>query len=546
MKLADIKIGVKLGALSGILLVAVIGVGLGGQNALSASNAKNTGTMQQDATVTRAVDTARKAQVEFKKQVQEWKDLLIRGNNPESFKKYSEAFVKQSESTDKNLQQLKDLFAQLKLDTKQVDDTLATHQELQGKYLEAMKQYDQADQTSGQKVDGLVKGMDRAPTQKIDGIVDFILAQADRLAAESKQESLAHFQAASRLLWSAIILALVLGATITYWLVRGITRPLHEAVAIAQTAASGDLTSHIRVTGKDEIGMLMQSLKEMNESLSTIVNEVRQGTDTIVTASTEIATGNLDLSSRTEEQASSLEQTASSMEELTSNVKQNTGNASAASQMAVASSEIASKAGVIVSQVVEMMASINDSSKKIVDIISVIDGIAFQTNILALNAAVEAARAGEQGRGFAVVASEVRNLAQRSASAAKEIKLLINDSVDKVAAGASLVNQAGNTMVEVVESVKRVSDVLIEITAASREQNDGIEQINQAVSNMDNVTQQNAALVEQAAAAAESLKEQAQHLTEVVSVFTTDKKQAPALNRVAGSSGKLKLIASAA
>ncbi|HTD03930.1 methyl-accepting chemotaxis protein [Undibacterium sp.] len=546
MKLANINIGVKLGALSGLLLFAVIGVGLGGQNALSDSDARNTETMQKGAVVTQAVNTARKAQVEFKKEVQEWKDLLIRGNDGAAFKKHSEAFVKQGESTQNNLLQLKSLFAQLKLDVQPIEDALTTHRQLQGKYLEALKQYDQANQNSAQLVDGLVKGMDRPPTQKIDGIVDFILVQADRLVAEARQESQQHYQFSSRLLWGAIAFALVLGATITYWLVRGITRPLHAAVAIAQTAASGDLTSQIRITGTDEIGMLLKSLKEMNESLSTIVNEVRDGTETIATASTEIASGNLDLSSRTEEQASSLEQTASSMEELTSNVKQNAGNAGAASKMALASSEIASRAGLIVSQVVEMMASINHSSKKIVDIIGVIDGIAFQTNILALNAAVEAARAGEQGRGFAVVASEVRNLAQRSAGAAKEIKLLINDSVDKVEAGASLVNQAGHTMVEVVESVKRVSDVLIEITAASQEQNDGIEQINQAVSNMDNVTQQNAALVEQAAAAAESLKEQAQHLTEVVSVFTTDKKQAPALNRVAGSSGKLKLIASAA
>ncbi|GGC67419.1 methyl-accepting chemotaxis protein [Undibacterium terreum] len=546
MKLADIKIGVKLGALSAILLFAVIAVGLGGQNALSESNTRGTEIMEQDAQVTQAVNTARKAQVEFKKQVQEWKDLLIRGNDAEAFKKHSAAFVKQSETTHANLLQLKTLFSQLKLDTQQVDDALATHQELQTKYQDALKQYDQADQSSGQKVDVLVKGMDRPPTQKIDGIVDFILAQAERLASEAQKDALDHYRASSRLLWSAIVLALVLGATITYWLVRGITRPLHEAVSIAQTSASGDLTSQIRITGKDEIGMLLKSLKDMNESLSTIVNEVRDGTETIATASTEIATGNLDLSSRTEDQASSLEETASSMEELTSNVKQNAGNASEASRMAVASSEIAAKAGMIVTQVVEMMASINDSSKKIVDIISVIDGIAFQTNILALNAAVEAARAGEQGRGFAVVASEVRNLAQRSASAAKEIKTLINDSVEKVGAGAHLVDQAGKTMVEVVDSVKRVSDVLIEITAASQEQNEGIEQINQAVSNMDNVTQQNAALVEEAAAATESLQEQAQHLTEIVSIFTTSKKQGKTVPLAYRSAPDLKLIANGA
>lgn len=543
MKLANIKIGVKLGALSGILLLAVVSIGIGGQSALSLSSTTNIANMHRDNVLTQTVNTARKAQVEFKKQVQEWKNLLLRGNDPANFTKYSEAFVKQSEVTQTNLQQLKKLFSQLDLDTKMVDEALTTHQELQGKYLDALKKYDQADQNSAHIVDTLVNGMDRPPTQKIDGIVDFILAKADSLVAESEKDAQARYQFSSRLLWSGILLALVLGGTITYWLIRGITRPLLQAVNMAQTAASGDLTSKITVNGTDEIGLLMKSLKEMNQSLSNIVNEVRGGTDAIHEASSEIATGNLDLSARTEAQAGSIEETASSMEELTSNVRQNAGNASEASRMAIVASEVASKGGSVVSQVIEMMASINESSKKIVDIIGVIDGIAFQTNILALNAAVEAARAGEQGRGFAVVASEVRNLAQRSASAAKEIKTLINDSVSKVEAGAALVNQAGNTMVEVVESVKRVSDVLITINSTNHEQNTEIEQISQAISQMDNVTQQNAALVEQAAAATESLQEQAQHLTAVVSVFVTHKNtnQAPAAKRIGSN---LKLIPS--
>ncbi|MET3117062.1 methyl-accepting chemotaxis protein [Undibacterium sp. GrIS 1.8] len=543
MKLANIKIGVKLGALSGILLLAVVSIGIGGQSALSLSSTTNIANMHRDNVLTQTVNTARKAQVEFKKQVQEWKNLLLRGNDPANFTKYSEAFVKQSEVTQTNLQQLKKLFSQLDLDTKMVDEALTTHQELQGKYLDALKKYDQADQNSAHIVDTLVNGMDRPPTQKIDGIVDFILAKADSLVAESEKDAQARYQFSSRLLWSGILLALVLGGTITYWLIRGITRPLLQAVNMAQTAASGDLTSKITVNGTDEIGLLMKSLKEMNQSLSNIVNEVRGGTDAIHEASSEIATGNLDLSARTEAQAGSVEETASSMEELTYNVRQNAGNASEASRMAIVASEVASKGGSVVSQVIEMMASINESSKKIVDIIGVIDGIAFQTNILALNAAVEAARAGEQGRGFAVVASEVRNLAQRSASAAKEIKTLINDSVSKVEAGAVLVNQAGNTMVEVVESVKRVSDVLITINSTNHEQNTEIEQISQAISQMDNVTQQNAALVEQAAAATESLQEQAQHLTAVVSVFVTHKNtnQAPAAKRIGSN---LKLIPS--
>jgi methyl-accepting chemotaxis protein len=260
----------------------------------------------------------------------------------------------------------------------------------------------------------------------------------------------------------------------------------------------------------------------MNDSLAKVVGEVRQGTDTMATASSQIASGNQDLSSRTEQQASSLQETAASMEELTSTVKQNADNARQANQLAVSASEVAVRGGSVVSQVVDTMSAINTSSRKIVDIIAVIDGIAFQTNILALNAAVEAARAGEQGRGFAVVASEVRSLAQRSAAAAKEIKGLIDDSVGKVAAGSHQVAEAGQTMEEIVASVKRVTDIMGEIMSASHEQTQGIEQINQAISQMDQVTQQNAALVEEAAAAAGSLQEQAGSLSQVVSVFQLD------------------------
>jgi methyl-accepting chemotaxis protein len=304
------------------------------------------------------------------------------------------------------------------------------------------------------------------------------------------------------------------------WLsTRSITRPLEEAVSLARLVADGDLTSTITVTSKDETGQLMQALKDMNESLVGIVGQVRIGTDTIATASSQIAAGNMDLSSRTEEQASSLEETASSMEELTSTVKQNADNARQANKLAESASDVAVRGGTVVSQVIDTMVTINASAKKIVDIIGVIDGIAFQTNILALNAAVEAARAGEQGRGFAVVATEVRTLAQRSAAAAKEIKILIDESVQAVDTGTKLVDQAGSTMTEVVDSVKRVTDIMAEITAASQEQTSGIEQINIAIIQMDEVTQQNASLVEEAAAAAESLQDQARNLAEVVSVF---------------------------
>ncbi len=306
---------------------------------------------------------------------------------------------------------------------------------------------------------------------------------------------------------------------ISLLLVRSITRPLVRAVQLANTVASGDLTSKIEIKSTDETGLMMQALKDMNDSLYRIVGNVRTSVDTITTATKEIAAGNTDLSQRTEEQASALQETASSMEELTSTVKQNAENAKQANQLAKGASDIAVKGGDVVGRVVTTMGSINESSRKIVDIISVIEGIAFQTNILALNAAVEAARAGEQGRGFAVVASEVRSLAQRSAAAAKEIKALIGDSVGKVDVGTKLVDEAGKTMDEVVTAVKRVTDIMAEISAASIEQSSGIEQVNKAITQMDEVTQQNAAVVEQAAAAAESLEEEAQNLATSVSIF---------------------------
>ncbi len=291
--------------------------------------------------------------------------------------------------------------------------------------------------------------------------------------------------------------------------------------AIVGKIAAGDLGVDIDVKDRDKSSLIF-AVKAMRDDFARIVGQVRHGTQTIAAASEQISSGNMDLSSRTEQQADSLEKTASSMEELTGTVKQNADNARQANQLAQSASEIALKGGAVVSQVVETMGSINDSAKKIVDIIGVIDGIAFQTNILALNAAVEAARAGEQGRGFAVVAAEVRNLAQRSAGAAKEIKTLIGDSVEKVDAGAKLVDQAGTTMDEIVASVKRVTDIMGEITAASQEQTAGIEQINQAINQMDEVTQQNVALVEAAATASESLQTQTDNLTQVVSIFKLD------------------------
>ena len=359
----------------------------------------------------------------------------------------------------------------------------------------------------------------------LDALQEPITSLSDlqkKVAVESGAQAQHTIDTTRSLLLILGALAVAAGIVAAIVITRGLLKQLggepDYAAAIAAKIAGGDLAVPIEIKPNDQTSLLF-AIKGMRDSLANIVGRVRTGTDTIATASSQIAAGNLDLSSRTEEQASALEETASSMEQLTSTVKQNGDNARQANQLAAFASDVAVKGGAVVAQVVETMGSINQSANKIVDIISVIDGIAFQTNILALNAAVEAARAGEQGRGFAVVASEVRTLAQRSAGAAKEIKVLIGDSVEKVNAGSVLVNQAGVTMDEIVSSVKRVTDIMSEITSASHEQEAGIGQINQAITEMDTVTQQNAALVEEAAAAAEALRDQATSLAQVASIF---------------------------
>ncbi|MFZ6771715.1 methyl-accepting chemotaxis protein [Undibacterium sp. SXout7W] len=360
--------------------------------------------------------------------------------------------------------------------------------------------------------------------------LDELVALEDKSNAAVAEDASAAFKAATGMM--LILSAIALGTGIyAAWLIsRSLLRQLggepDYAARIASQIAAGELTADINLRHGDQHSLIAE-MKNMRDSLVNIVTQVRNGTETIATASSEIATGNLDLSARTEQQASSLEKTTSSMKELTSTVKQNADNAREANQLAASASSVARQGGEVVAQVIDTMGSINESSKKIVDIISVIDGIAFQTNILALNAAVEAARAGEQGRGFAVVAAEVRNLAQRSAAAAKEIKTLIDTSVEKVDIGSKLVGQAGITIEQVVTSVKHVTDIIAEISSASQEQSAGIEQVNHAIIEMDSVTQQNAALVEEAAAAAQSLQDQAAELANVVSVFKLSHQATP-------------------
>ena len=451
--------------------------------------------------------------VTFKTQVQEWKDTLLRGKDPAKLDKHWGAFAKREADVD---DQARSLLATLPPGEGRtlVEQFAAAHAKMGVDYRKGFDAFKAAEFDSAAG-DVAVAGMDREPAR-------LLAESAKRIAADSAATAVGAAGQARRATLVSLVLMLAVGAAgaaAGVFMSRRITRPVDDALGLARAIAGGDLSSHVTATGNDEIAQLLEALSAMQGSLCGVVGEVRSHSESVSTAASEISQGANDLSSRTEEQASALQEAASSMEQLGSTVRQNAENAQSANQLALGASTVARKGGDVVGEVVETMKGINDSSRRIVDIIGVIDGIAFQTNILALNAAVEAARAGEQGRGFAVVASEVRSLAQRSADAAKEIKALISASVERVEHGTALVDRAGATMPEIVSSIARVTDIMGEISAASTEQSSGMGQISQAIAQMDQATQQNAGLVEESAAAAESLRDQARQLVQVVSQF---------------------------
>lgn len=520
MKLSNFKIGMRLGLLAAILLFATVFIGLRGLIINEDSLQQSSQIMQQEMQIEQVIDTARNAQVQFKIQVQEWKNTLLRGGqDQQTFDKFRNAFMEQSHKTQELLGSLIVSMPALGMDNTEVIKTRQLHAELEQRYLAALQEYHQGDATSPQRVDHLVTGIDRLPTSMIDQVVSSVLAHTVKMHEKIEAANQATYQHTRLLLAISMLIALLTGSTITWWLVRSITRPLAQAVRIAQTVAAGDLQAKILVKGRDETAMLMAALKEMNGNLTRIVSDVREGTETIATASAQIAHGSQDLSARNEAQASALEETAASMEELTSVVKKNADNARHASDIALTATSAAQQGGTVVEEVVQTMGEIHHFSHQISNIISVIDGIAFQTNILALNAAVEAARAGSEGRGFAVVAAEVRALSQRSASAARDIKTLIDSSVTRINAGNALVARAGEAMENIVDNVQRVSSLVAEISLASGEQSVGIDQVNLAVTQMDSATQQNASLSQESTVAAQSLQTQAENLLRSVSVF---------------------------
>ncbi|HXZ08385.1 MAG TPA: methyl-accepting chemotaxis protein, partial [Paraburkholderia sp.] len=513
--LGKMSIRTSLTAVGALLVALTVVVGALGLTALNRASQSLDSIARGDLVAIHALDDAAAYMLRSRIAINRFETLTAAGNTEEAKKVFSRAeelLGKSNESWQAFVNAPKTGVDQALLDDLQSHRATVMHDGVDPEFA-ALRANDLSayHAIADSKISPLFVAYDNAATPVVNALQQ--LANDEQAASQSSVSTM------KALIIGVTLLALVLVFVIRFSLRGLIVQPLNEAVEAFERIASGDLTREVETSSTNEIGRLFTSIKRMQDSLATMVKAVHGSTGSIDTGAREIAMGNTDLSQRTEQQAASLQQTASSMEQLTGTVRQNAENARQASQLAVNASDIATRGGEVVGQVVSTMQDIATSSNKVVDIIGVIEGIAFQTNILALNAAVEAARAGEQGRGFAVVAGEVRSLAQRSASAAKEIKELIGDSADKVQSGSELVGRAGTTMDEIVQAVRRVTDIMGEISAASEEQSTGIEQVNRAVVQMDEVTQQNAALVEEAAAAAASLEEQTRHLQSVVGAW---------------------------
>ncbi|GAB1385253.1 methyl-accepting chemotaxis protein [Melaminivora sp.] len=521
MRLNDLKIGVRLGLGFGLLILTMMALIAAGLIGLGSVGQATTKLIEEDWV---KADAANTADIYTRANIQRTIELVL-STDAAQRKKAQDYINENKQAIDQALALL-----DAKVHQPEAKQQLEQFKALRGQFVQSFTQVGQlALQGEREAALALLHSQTLPTLESLRAPLHRLGELQHQIAKASGDQALADVRKAR--FWMLLLgaIALVLGSLSGWWITHSIVQPLRQAVQAAQAVAAGDLSQRLEVAGKDEAAQLLQALRDMTGSLLQTIAGVRQGSDAIATATHQIAAGNTDLSSRTEEQASALEQTAASMHELASTVQQNYEASKRANQIAEAASQVAAKGGEVVAQVVRTMESINGSSHRIADIIGVIDSIAFQTNILALNAAVEAARAGEQGRGFAVVAGEVRQLAQRSATAAKEIKELIEASVGNVTEGSRHVERAGSTMDEIVVNVRRVADIMGEITQASQDQSSGIEQVNQAITQMDQVTQSNAALVEEAAAAAQSLEQQAQGLVRAIGVFKLAHSGPPAL-----------------
>lgn len=535
----DLPIAARLGLLGVVLLAATVIVGFGGWRGLVRTHDLQIRSAETATRFAAAVDTARVTQVDFKKQVQEWKDLLLRGADADKFKKYHDAFVAQSHAVDTDLTTLKQQMSELGLDTRGVDNAVATHAELGSKYLAAIQHYDAKDEKSVHLVDGMVAGIDRAPTTAIDDLVAGMKREAEAASKRIDAESSAAFGQACMLLASVVLCAMIAGAVLVWLLAYSITAPLVRAVKVAQAVAEGDLSTEVVATSRDETGKLLSALISMNEQLRNVVGVIRAGSTEISASTRQIAAGNQDLSARTSEQAAALEETASSMQAFTQGMNANASRAHEASRLAESASDIARQSGAAMSEAVGAMTQVQSVANRITEITETMDRIATQTHILALNASVEAARAGEAGKGFNIVAAEVQALAHSSRSASREIRALIEESVTIIGGGTQIIGRAESMVGKLLGSVDDVTKTVESIATLSMEQASGIQQVNRAVRQMDEVTQNNAALVEEAAAAADTVQVRARSLVESVAFFKLGDKEAanrsPAPSNLTGS-----------